>query len=103
MGKSNWKRNHVLRLREKGDGYLGRWKKTDKIPVQPLGRRCSRKKGGAWGLENIFKYVWSLPSEPKRTFVTSLIEKDVVARRMVSHASESGVDVFGNKRPSLIF
>ena len=35
------------------------------------------------GREKIFKYVWSLSLEQKRTFVTSPIEKDDVARRMV--------------------
>ena len=103
IGKSNWKRDPVLRLREKGDGYFCRSKKTDKILVRSLGRRCSCKKCGAWGLEKIFKYVWSLPSEPKRTFVTSLFEKDDVARRMVSHAAEFGVDVFWKQKNSYFF
>ena len=44
--------------------------------------------------EKIFKYVWSLTWEQKRNFVTSLIEKDDVARRTVSRASESEVGVF---------
>ena len=99
IGKSDWKQNHVLRLREKGDEYLGRSKKTDEIPARSLGRRCSRKKKGGYqcmGIgdddrEKIFKYVWTLSWEEKRTFVTSPIEKDDVARRMVLHASESGV------------
>ena len=42
IGKSNWKQKHVLRLREKGDEYLGRSKKADKIPVPSFVRRCSR-------------------------------------------------------------
>ena len=33
--------------------------------------------------EKIFKYVWSLREQEKRSFVTSLIEKDAAARRMV--------------------
>ena len=36
--------------------------------------------------EKIFKCVWSLIWGQKRTYVTSLIEKDV-ARRTVSHSS----------------
>ena len=101
IGKSNWKRNQVLRRRENGDEYLGRSKKSDKIPARSLGRRCSCKKGGyqCMGIddddrEKIFKYVWSLTWEQKRTFVTSLIEKDDVARRTVSLAPESEVGVF---------
>ena len=52
IGKSNWKRNQVLGRRENGDEYLGRSKKSDKIPVRSLGRRCLRKKPdtNAWGL-----------------------------------------------------
>ena len=52
VSKSNWKQNHVLRLREKGDEYLGRLKKTDKLPIRSLGRRWSHKKAdtNAWGL-----------------------------------------------------
>ena len=101
IGKSNWKRNQVLRRRENGDEYLGRSKKSDKIPARSLGRRCSCKKGGYQCMEigdddreKIFKYVWSLTWEQKRTFVTSLIEKDDVARRTVSLVSESEVGVF---------
>ena len=33
--------------------------------------------------EKIFKYVWSLSWKQNITFVTSLIENDGVARRMV--------------------
>ena len=57
-----------------------------------------KKKGGyqCMGIgddvrEKIFKNVWTLSWEEKRTFVTSPIEMDDVARRMVLHASESGV------------
>ena len=44
--------------------------------------------------EKIFKTVWSLSWGQKRTYVTSLIEKEDVARRIVSHSSEYGADVF---------
>ena len=54
IGKSNWKRNQVLRRRKKGDEYLGRSKKSCEIPARSLGRRCSGKKRrilvhGDWG------------------------------------------------------
>ena len=88
--KSNWKQNHVLRLIEKGDEYLGRSKKTDKLPLWSLGRLCLRKIGGyqCMGIgdddREIFKYVWSNSWEQKKKiFLTSLIEKDDVAPRMV--------------------
>ena len=46
IGKSNWKRNQVLRLREKGDEYLGRSKNNDMILARSFGRCCSCIKGG---------------------------------------------------------
>ena len=46
IGKSNWKRNQVLRLREKGDEHLGRSKKNDMILARSFGRCCSCIKGG---------------------------------------------------------
>ena len=101
IGKSNWKWNQVLRLKEKGDEYLGRSKKNDMILARSLGRRCCCIKGGYQCMkfgyderEKIFKNVWSLSWGQKRTYVTSLIEKEDVARRTASHSSESGADVF---------
>ena len=71
------------------------------ILARSLGRRCSCIKGGYQCMEfgddereKIFKNVWSLSWGQKRTYVTSLIEKEDVARRTVSHSSESGADVF---------
>ena len=70
IGKSNWKQNCVLGLNEKGDEYLGRSKKTDKIPLRSLGRRYLRI--GDDDREKIFKYVWSHSWEQKKKIVFNI-------------------------------
>ena len=110
IGKSNWKRNQVLRLREKGNEYLGRSKKTDMILVRSLARRCSCVKDGYQRMEfgddesqKIFKYVWSLTWGQKRTYVTSLSKKMWLGEPFhIRPSLEWNPMSFGNKIPSLI-
>jgi len=46
IGEHNWKQSQTKRLREQGQGYLGRSKKNAKTPARSLGGRCSCEKNG---------------------------------------------------------